>query len=248
MSPPNRSTATRISSGRSVTASTVVLGRVPPIARERLADELYDVYIDRCYGLDRDGLARAYLGDPEARLRLFRDDVGRLIGYTIVTLRRCVVNGRTMGVLAAPVLARSGARIGDRAGMFGLREAVRLRVRHPLLPLVYVTRIANAASYCLLARNMTIWPNRHEDTPAWIADGMKVVADAFGWESFGTPLRAFSGACPRDTALPGSLVDDPDAQWFQSHGLDDVTDLVAWVPLDVANVTTAFFNLLRRGR
>lgn len=69
-------------------------------------------------------------------------------------------------VINAGVFFRPGYHGGATAGLFGLRQALRFKLRAPRTPLAYVTRSSSPAVYRLLASTMPrLYPSRTRSTP-----------------------------------------------------------------------------------
>jgi hypothetical protein len=86
------------------------------------------------------------------RIQLFRDATDRVVGFVCALRQDVRLDGRLVTVFRAVAAIVPEHRHGNRTALFGLREAARLRLRHPWRPAYLLTPIVHPSSYTALAR------------------------------------------------------------------------------------------------
>ncbi len=128
-------------------------GPLEPAQFSALMDQLYDVYSETVHGFTREELA-VHIAADNARLAICHGTNDELAGFSCARLERVEQAGRTHAVFWAVVYFRPGYHGGLSSAFFGLGEALRFKVRHPLTPIAYFTRASSPAVYRLLASTM----------------------------------------------------------------------------------------------
>jgi hypothetical protein len=247
---------------RSVSVSNVVRIREPIRSVERmpseqltshehedLTDRLFEIFDRTIEGYDRESFQSSYLGQPGTVLGLCRGARGELAGVVSTRLTELELGGVRGAVFSAAVFFDLAYRGGAAAARFGLIEALRFKLRHPLTPLAYMSIALSPAPYVLHTRVMSrIYPRRGVETPASILAWMSAAAQLRGF-SFVRPGIIDAPARPRQSMWleRSSLSDDPDAAFFVEMNPDwrDGHALQLWAPLDLPNVLGSLPRALR---
>lgn len=227
----------------------LTLGTLEVGARDRLVEELYAIYRESSSTLDRTRFQALFFSNPTTRVALFRSRDGTLAGFSNATLLRVKCEGREHAVFSAGVYFRLGYRGGRAAAVFGLTESLRFKLRHPLMPLAYLSMASTPAPYCLFARmGRRFYPRRDLPTPPGIEALVREVSRVRGLTpiSEDDPWRVKSFVRPTDAERLASserLRDNPDALFYRfrnpGYATGEGTALLVWVPLDLANVSGA---------
>ncbi|GIJ61799.1 hypothetical protein [Virgisporangium aurantiacum] len=89
------------------------------------------------------------------RIQLFRDaadGADRVVGFVCALRQDVRLDGRVVTVFRAVAAIEPEHRHRNRTALFALREAARLRLRHPWRPAYLLTPIIHPSSYTALAR------------------------------------------------------------------------------------------------
>ena len=217
--------------------------------RRELVSQLFDVYTETCQGLSKECFEHEWFSDDDARVALFYGRNGTLVGQVCARITSVEHARQLHSVFSAGVFFRLGYKGGVRGAQFGIREALRAKVKNPQRPLAYLTRANSPVSYRLLARSIRrVYPNRHESTPDALTDLVRATLIARRTAVGTAPWLTPSTALPRDIdriRTSKSLADDPDARFYMSlnPNFAEGTSLFVWVPLDVINIVSAVSRL-----
>lgn len=190
----------------------------------------------------------------QTRLGLIYSSAGALVGFSNATVHVERHGGRDRAVYIAGVFFRLGYHGGADAAYFGLSEALAFKLRHPTVPLAYMTRASNPAVYRGLARTIRqIYPVPNRRTPPEVEALLGSVARKHG----STPLRDRPWLVPNKVRVKSparlrqsaSLRGDPHARYFvelNPRYAEDELALLVWVPLDVGNIARSLAKLASR--
>ncbi len=235
--------------GRIVRKDYLRWASLEPAQRSALIDGLYAVYSATVRDLTRDEFETLVFGAGNGRLALFYGEGEELAGFTYARIERMEHAGRTHAVFCAGVYFRPGCRGGVLGALFGLREALRFKLRQPRTPLAYCTRSSSPAPYRLLASTMPrVYPSRKHQTPAEVEALACALTARRQYVRVGkSPWVVRSGATPRDASRLGRIEHDPDVRFYTELNprFAEGHSLLAWVPLDAANVAGGLFRALR---
>ncbi len=217
--------------------------------RSMVIDQLYGIYSETVQGDTREQFEAQVFGGGKVRLALFYGARDELAGFTYAGIDRMNHGGRTHAVFCAGVFFRLGCQGGKSGALFGLREALRFKLREPRTPLAYCTRSSSPAVYRLLASTMPeIYPSRRYQTPADI----EAVVHAFGVRRKYVPVGegpwvVSSGATPRNASRMRRINGDPEARFYTELNprYADCEALVVWIPLGPVNIVGGLWRLLR---
>ena len=225
--------------------------------REQLVGALYPIYRESFTGFDRGTFARAILfRDPRARLGLYYGTDEKLAGFSSIKLERLEFDGRAHGVLHAGTYISERYRGGAASIRFGLREALRCKLRHPLTPLWYLAEMTNPAPYRLLARSMAVvYPHPDVPAPPVVVALTRAVAKLRGMRF--DPARgpwvaryehAARGARSAGARGSATLRDDRYVRYYMSLNPEFAAgdDLLTCIPLDASNILAGLVPALRR--
>ncbi|MEM7156246.1 MAG: hypothetical protein AAF799_25560 [Myxococcota bacterium] len=224
--------------------------RVGPDRRLFLRGELFRIFSAYYEGFGIEAFESFFLDRQDVVLGLFYGADRQLAGFC--SMRRSVVGagGHRYGALSAGVYIDTRYRGGRVAAAFGLREAMRIKLRHPSVRLGYLGLAHTPAPYRLFCRTMPrVYPSRPDhsgEPPGDIAEVMSSMLDERGWPrlrhcpwAIATPMYH-----PRPDWLERKLgtPDDLDVQFFcervpgwSRHG----HALACWVPLELRDIAGA---------
>ncbi len=212
-------------------------------------DRLYGVYSETAHGTTRDELETLIAGSGEFSLALFHGADDELAGFSYAHIERIEYAGRTHAVFNAAVLCRLGYRGGSSGALFGLREALRFKLRHPRIPLAYFTRTSSPAAYRLIASTMPrVYPSRTHQTPPDVSALMGVISARRHYVPISEERWVVrSPAIPNDASRLRRLERDPFARFYTQLNphYTEGSSLMTWVPLDTANILGGLLRLLR---
>jgi hypothetical protein len=220
-----------------------------PARRCALVDQLYEIYNATLYGQTRDEFGAQVFGAGEVRFALFYGASGELAGYSYAGIERIDHEGRTHAVFSAGGFFRPGYHGGLASILFGLRQAARAKLRHPRTPLAYLTRCATPATYRLLASTMPrIYPSRRYRTPADIEALVRALNARRRYGAVGAdPWIVRTTIWLHDPSRLRRLEHDPDVRFYTELNprFAEGEALLAWTPLDLANIAGGFLRTLR---
>ncbi len=220
-----------------------------PMRRIGLIDQLYEIYCETVCGDSREVFEALVFGAGEVRVALFYGARGELGGYSYVATERVEHAGRTYAVFCAGVFFRLGYHGGPASALFGLRHALRFKLREPFTPLAYLTRSTTPAVYRLLAASPSrAYPHPTLPTPEHVKALVPELTRRRGYvPTSGNPWVVREATSLREPSRLLRLQDDPHARFYTALNprYAEGESLLTWMPLDVANVACTFFRLLR---
>jgi len=220
-----------------------------PARRRALVDQLYEIYGATLYGETREGFEAQMLDAGEVRFALFYGETGELAGYSLAGIESIEHEGRTHAVFWASGFFRPGYHGGLASILFGLRQALRAKLSQPLTPLAYLTRCTTPAVYRLLASTMPrVYPSRRYRTPADIEALVRALNARRRYVAIGSdPWIVRSIGRPHDPSRLRRLGNDPDVRFYTELNprFAEGESLLAWTPLDLANIAGGFVRTLR---
>ncbi|MBI2698422.1 hypothetical protein [Mycobacterium gordonae] len=212
-----------------------------------LVDTLYDIYRQSARGCSRDEFAAVVFSAGDGRFMLFYDERDQCAGFSYVAFDH--LERENIAVINAGVFFRPGYRGGAMAGLFGLGQALRFKVRSPRTPLAYATRSSSPAVYRLLASTMPrLYPSRSHSTPPEVERLAMAASRRRHYEPIGAdPWVVRSDAVPLDVSRMQKLRGDPHVRFFTAMAprYTEGEAVVVWIPLDVANILVGVLRLVR---
>lgn len=214
-------------------------------------DTLYALYLATCTGLSRTQFETLFAPNQDTRLALFYGDDGTLAGVSLASLTPVIHKEKEHAVFAAGVFFRLDYRGGAAGARFGLAEALKFKLRHPLTPLAYLTRANSPATYRLRLGTMSrAYPRPDAETPADVVELVRKVNAHRQTEAVdGSPWLVKATATPRDPQRlrASSLQQDSLARFYQEQNPQYAagTSLQIWIPLDLPNILGALSRLAR---
>jgi hypothetical protein len=221
-----------------------------PAQRTALVDQLYEIYCETARGDSRDVFEALVFGANDVRIALFYGPVDELAGYSYVATEQIDHANRTYAVQRAGVFWRLGYGGGLSSMAFGLTNGLRYKFRHPRIPLAYLTRSTTPAVYRLLASLMPrVYPSPKLQTPDHVLALLPLLSARRGY----VPVGGNPWVVREDTSLcePSRLRrldDDPYARFYTQLNprFADGESVLTWVPLDLANIASGLFNVMRK--
>ena len=234
---------------RRVVRTEYLRGAAEFAQRPELMDQIYGVYSEALHGTTREELAALMCGSGELSLAIFYGADDEVAGFTYAHIELVECGGRTHAVFNAAVLCRLGYQAGASGALFGLREALRFTLRHPLTPLAYFTRTCSPAAYRLIASTMPrVYPSRTHETPADVAALIESISMRRGYaQAGGHGWVVRSPGTPHDASRLRRIERDPHARFYSQLNprFAEGNSLLTWVPLDAANIIGGLCRLLR---
>ncbi len=225
---------------------------VPPTAlQQRDLDELW-AFFSRFVRRDRSAFEQKLATVHEVFLGT---EGGRIVAFGACNTDVVDVDGRPHGVLtthwAAIDPSVRGNNVIQRAGF---RCFVRFRLRHPLLPVVWMFGASTFKSYLLLTRNFVeYWPGADGGWPApmrALRDAMMARADEADWDPVAGVVRRHGVSRYREGVVvdDDSALKDPDIRAYHhlNPGQHDGDTLLCLAPLHWRNWWSAARAARRR--
>lgn len=237
---PKRVTRTNYLSAASLT----------PAQRTALIDDFFDIYRETVHGFDRTEFESQLFGAGEVRLALFYGADDELAGFATLQTENITHDNSTHAVYCGSTYFRLGYNGGPSSMLFGLREALRFKLRHPRTPLAYLTRNASPAVYRLIDSIMpTKYPSPACEAPAHIEALVRIVGQRRGYIPVAkSPWVVNSVATPHDPSRLQRLENDPSVQFYlrTNPQFAQGNSLLVWTPLNIPNIAGGFSRALRR--
>jgi hypothetical protein len=234
--------------GRVLRSEYLRVASLSPGQRSDLSARLYAIYDETVRGVTQLELDTMIFGTDEGSLALFYGAHDELVGFSFASIARVQHEGRTFAVFVAGVLFRLGCRGGPTASLFGLRQALQFKLRHPRTPLAYFSRSSSPAAYRLVASTMPrVYPNHIEEPSDQIVAVVRAASAQLKYVPTGDcPWVVRSGATPRDTSRLRLLKEDPYTRFYLELNprYAEGEALMVWIPLDAANIAGGLFRLL----
>lgn len=238
-----------VGSARIVRSEYLQSGSLGPAQLDDLVDTLYGIYRLSARGCTREEFAAVVFSAGDGRFVLFYGESDRCVGFSYVAFDHLQCGNVAYAVINAGVFFRPGYRGGVTAGIFGLSQALRFKLRSPRIRLAYVTRSSSPAVYRLLASTVPrIYPSRRLSTPSEIETLAMMVSDRRRYEPVDADAWIVrSDAVPLDVSRLQRISDDPDVRFYTAmvprYGEGEA--MVVWVPLDLINILAGLLRLLR---
>lgn len=247
--PPELKPARDVRSGRIVRSKYLRSKSLTHAQRSALVDQLYAIFSETLHGCTRDEFEAVMFSAGEIDLILCYGAGDEPVGFSFAGIDRFEHAGRTFAVFTAGGFFRHGYHGGVRSILFGLGQATRAKFRHPHIPVGYLTRCTTPAVYRLLASKMPrVYPNRRYPTPGDIDALVQAISMSRQYTVIGeNPWVVGSIGRPHHPARLRRLECDPDVQFYTELNphFAEGQALMAWTPLDVANITGGFARALR---
>jgi len=229
---------------------------LPAAERERLLDACYAIYREQTLTLSRDAFRHSFFSHPTTRVALYYGGDGELAGFSNLSVLTIDVDGRARAVFSAGTYIRLAYRGGDVGAIFGFTEALRQKLRAPLVPLAYLAMASNPAPYHLHTTTMPrLWPAPGKEPPAYVTSALRAVAELRGLVAVdGDPWRVQSYVQPREPERlrrSRRLAEHPSTRFFERRNPgwadpDAPTALLVWMPLDLTDIVRAVGRVLLR--
>lgn len=217
--------------------------------RSALIDRLYAIFSETLHGCTRDELEAVMFSAGDIDLLLCYGACDELVGFSFAGIDYIEHEGRTFAVFTAGGFFRHGYHGGVRSILFGLGQATRAKLHHPRIPVGYLTRCTTPAVYRLLASKMPrVYPNRRYQTPADIEALVQAISASRQYTAVGeTPWVVRSIGRPHHPSRLRRLESDPEVRFYTELNprFAEGEALLAWTPLDVANIASGFVRVLR---
>ena len=166
-----------------ITAETVIPKTLDAAAKQRLADDMYDLQRRVFLGVDKASFI-AYVIDSKAEhtwIRYYRDAGGQLGGYIAVHIYEREMNGKTIAIGRSQAGFLREHRGANFVASFIADRALRYRLAHPWRPFYFLGALVHPSIYAQLTRYADeFWPRPGVVTPAEIRDLMNALGESFG--------------------------------------------------------------------
>ncbi|WP_241010579.1 hypothetical protein [Mycobacterium camsae] len=219
----------RIAGSETVRSETLSAGR-----RAELLDRMYDVYTQTMHGHTREQFEQHLFGAGDLRLTLYRGASGEFAGFAYIGIQCVEHAGRPVAAFSAGGFFRPGYHDGGVSGMaFGLREALRFKLRRPGTALGYLARTSSPVAYRLFTRTMPrVYPSRGRPIPPDIDALVRKLAAGRGYRPIGAdPWIVRSDAVPRNAAGMNRFESHPDVRFYRELNPHHDEALLVWIPL-----------------
>jgi hypothetical protein len=247
--PPSAPLLRRAHPRRIVRREYLQSSSLDPAQRCAMIDRLYGVYCETVCGDSRDEFEGLVFGAGEVRFALFYGTQGELAGFSYAAIERIANAGRRHAVFLGGVFFRLGYHSGALAVLFAIRQALRLRLRHPRVRMAYLTRSTTPAVYRLLA---TTFPRHYPDCRRQTPDEVEALVRELSVRRRYVPIGGNPWVVTEDTSLRvpsrlGRLEDNPLARFYiqLNPRFAEGESLLTWIPLDAANIAAGIFLSLR---
>ncbi|APE30396.1 hypothetical protein BOX17_05145 [Halomonas aestuarii] len=159
------------------------LATLDEVARERLTEEMFALNTLLFDGVDHEQFVREVIALPArwTRIQLLRNAAGELIGYNAAHLFDRVLEGRPCSIFRVEAGILRAYRGRRSTFLFGMRQALAYRLRHPFRRLYLFCTPVHPSSYCLLAGHFhEVYPGPGRPVPPAMQTLMQEMADGFG--------------------------------------------------------------------
>lgn len=246
---PAQSPAQPVLSRRIVRTEQFRSESLTPPQRAALFDRLYAVYCETMRGHTREQFERHLLSAGDLRLTLYYGAFGDFAGFAYIAIQ-CVEHERkTVASFCAGGFFRHGYHGGVSGMLFGLREALRFKLRRPRTALGYLSRTSSPAAYRLFATTMPrVYPSRVRQTPAAIEALVRTIGERRNYVRVGDdPWVVRSDAIPRDASRLFELGDDADVRFCVQRNprFTEGEALLIWIPLNAATIVGGLYRQVR---
>lgn len=200
---------------------TLLVDALSPGRKATLGPLLYDIFCESYGALSMETVCDEIIFRPGARIPLFVDERGVVVGFGSVRVVPFEVDGRTVGIVEAGVYIRRGFSAGAQAIRWGLLEPLRFKLLNPFTPLYYVMEALTPVSYRRGRRTLnTVWPNPEQELPPEAQSLLSAVLRARGLKNSGAHPAVARYPDPASHQNAGhvrhsnTLADDPDVNFY----------------------------------
>ncbi len=218
--------------------------------RSALLDRLYCVYSETMYGHTREQFERHLFSAGELTFALYYGTFGELAGFAFNGVQ-CVTHGKSrMAAFSGGGFFRPGYNgCGVVAMFFGLRQALRFKLRQPGTALGYLARTSSPVAYCLFTRTMPrVYPCRTCATPVEVDNLVQSIGEGRHYVRTNADSWVVrSDAIPRDASRMSKLDDHPDVRFYSriNPRFCEGDALLVWIPLNAANIVGGLYRQVR---
>lgn len=223
----------------------------------RLTEEMFALNTRLFDGVDRARFIREVIAMPSrwTRIQLLRNATDELVGYCAAHLFDRVLQGRNCGVFRVEAGILRPYRGHSSTFLFGMRQALAYRLRHPFKRLFLFCTPVHPSSYCLLAgRFREVYPSPCTPVPPPAVQAlMQELADGFGEtpEASGDPGLRQVGWITRDSEQETrnwQASEAPEVRFYlaRNPGYRRGVGLVTLVPLSWRNLWRTAMKARRR--
>ncbi|MCV7195172.1 hypothetical protein BST12_23930 [Mycobacterium angelicum] len=220
-----------------------------PAQRTPLFDRLYAVYSETMWGHTREEFEKHLLSAGDLSLTLYYGDRGEFAGFAYIAIQSVEHGRKPVAAFSAGGFFRPGYHGGVAGMLFGLREAIRFKLRRPRTALGYLSRTSSPAAYQLFVKTMPlVYPNRFRQTPVDIESLVRAIGERRRYVRVGeSPWVVHSDAVPRDASRLRRLVDDADARFCVQLNprFAEGEALLIWIPLNAATIVGGLYRQVR---
>lgn len=247
---------------RQATVSSDVRREVVDIAtldegrRAALTEELFALNGRLFDGVDRHSFVREVIARPSrwTRLQLLRGAGGELVGYCAAHLFDRVLQGHRCGVFRVEAGILGPYRGRHSTFLFGIRQALLYRLRHPFKRLFLFCTPVHPSSYCLLAgRFDEVYPAPDRPIPPRVEALMQALAESFDErpEASGDAGLCQAGWITRDSEQERRRWEQseaPEVRFYltRNPGYPRGVGLITLVPLSWHNLLRTAWRAARR--
>ena len=150
--------------------------------RAELSEEMFALNTQLFDDVDRESFVREVIAMPSrwTHIQLLRNTSGELVGYCAAHLFDRDLQGRHCGVFRVEAGILSPYRGRRSTFLFGMRQALAYRLRHPFKRLFLFCTPVHPSSYCLLAsRFLEVYPSPDRPIPPGVQTMMQELAESF---------------------------------------------------------------------
>lgn len=217
--------------------------------RQALFDRLYSIYSETMWGHTREEFERHLFCAGDLSITLYYGEFAELAGFAYIGIQSVEHAGKTVAAFSAGGFFRPGYHGGITGMRFGLREAIRFKLRRPRTALGYLSRTSSPAAYQLFVTTMPlVYPNRFRQTPAEVEALVRTIGERRRYVRVGdSPWVVRSDAVPRDASRLLQLVDNADARFCVQLNprFAEGEALLIWIPLTPATIAGGLYRQVR---
>ncbi|QLL10245.1 hypothetical protein H0P51_15170 [Mycobacterium vicinigordonae] len=213
-------------------------------------DGIYDVYRATMYGHTREQFEHHLLGSGNLHLALYYGIAGEIAGFAFIGIQCVEHRGTTFAAFSGGGFFRPEYRDCGVPGMrYGLREALRFKLRHPGVALGYLARTSSPVAYHLFARTMPrVYPSPTRSTPPDVEALVRKFSAGRDYIPVNDdPWIVRSDAVPHDVSRMRRLDGHPNVQFYRERNPNytDGEALLVWIPLNMATIAGGIHRQIR---
>lgn len=201
------------------------------------------------WGHTREQFEEHLFGAGDLGLTLYYGEFGEFAGFAYIGIQCIEHECKTVAAFSAGGFFRHGYHGGTAGMLFGLREALRFKLRRPRTALGYLSRTSSPVAYQLFARTMPlVYPNRFRQTPADVEALVRTIGQRRRYVPVGdSPWIVRSDAIPHDAARLLRSSDDADIRYCLQLNprFAEGEALLVWIPLNAATIAGGFYRQVR---